>query len=166
MKSAISLTLLACLLAGNPLAAQDHGHFFVFAAPANATSDSPDTTLFHVGGGGEGALGHVWGLGADFGGMAHTSGAGVVTTISANGFYHPLGQHHRRLDPYFIGGYGWFRAHGGGHTLGLPNVGGGVNYWLPEHHNLGLKLEFRTGVPSGQENLSYREVRMGVTIWQ
>jgi hypothetical protein len=179
MKSAISLlTLLTCLLVSAPLAAQDHGHFFFFVAPGDATSDSravaapiqvpTNATLVHVGGGGEGALGNAWGVGADFGGLARTRGVGVVTIISVDGFYHPLGQHHQRLDPYFMVGYGWFRGEGGGQTLSLPNLGGGLNYWLMDHHryNLGFKLEFRSYVRGGQETVNYREARMGVTLWQ
>jgi hypothetical protein len=95
---------------------------------------------------------------------------GKVTTISVNAFYHPLGQHHQRVDPYFTAGYGWFlgAGAGAGHTLGLPNLGGGLNYWLAEHHryNLGLKLEVRGYVRAGHESVNYQEVRIGVTLWQ
>jgi hypothetical protein len=68
MKSAISLTLITCLLVSAPSAsaAEDHGHFFFFVAPGDATSDARtvlpriqvpvNATLVHVGGGGEGVL--------------------------------------------------------------------------------------------------------------
>jgi hypothetical protein len=179
MKSAILLTLTTGLLVTTPLvsAAEDHGHFFFFVAPGDATSDAravlpriqvpANATLVHVGAGGEGALSRAWGVGADVGGLLRTEGVARVTTISVNGFYHPLGQHHRRADPYFTAGYGWFLGDGS-QTLGLPNMGGGLNYWLAEHHryNLGFKLEVRGYVRGGQESVNYREVRMGVTLWQ
>jgi hypothetical protein len=179
MKSVMSLTFTACLLVSAPLAsaAEDHGHFFFFVAPADATSGAraalPRTvpakaTLIHVGGGGEGVLTHAWGVGTDFGGLARTRGVGTVPIISVNGFYHPLGQHHQLVDPYFTAGYGWFLRDGAGHTLGLPNLGGGLNYWLAEHHryNLGFKVEVRGYVRAEHESVNYREVRIGVTLWQ
>jgi len=180
MKSAISLTLITCLLVSAPSAsaAEDHGHFFFFVAPGDATSDARtvlpriqvpvNATLVHVGGGGEGVLSNAWGVGTDVGGLARTRGASTVTTVSANGFYHPLGQHHQRVDPYFTAGCGWFLGDSAGQTLGLPNLGGGLNYWLAEHHryNLGFKLEFRGYVRGGQESVNYREVRVGVTLWR
>ena len=179
MKSAISFTLITCLLVSAPLAsaAEDHGHFFFFVAPGDVTSDArailpriqvPNVTLVHVGAGGEGALSKAWGVGTDVGGFARTGGLGSVGTISVNGFYHPLGQHHQRVDPYFAAGYGWFLGDGAGQTQVLPNLGGGLNYWFAEHHgyNLGLKLEFRGYVLGGPERANYREVRMGVTLWQ
>lgn len=53
-------------------------------------------------------------------------------------------------------------------TLGIPNLGGGLNYWLPgrRRRDLGLKLEFRSYARAGKENVKYQEVRMGVTLWQ
>ena len=179
MKSAISLTLITCLFSA-PLAsaAEDHGHFFFYVAPGDVTSDAravlphiqvpANVTLVHVGGGGEGALSKAWGVGTDVGGLARTGGGGTIGTISVNGFYHPVGQHHQHVDPYFTAGYGWFLGDGAGQTLGLPNLGGGLNYWLAEHHRykLGFKLEFRGHGLGGPERANYREVRMGVTLWQ
>jgi hypothetical protein len=158
-------------------AADDHGHFFLFVAPGTGTSDTgvvpriqapANATLVHAGGGGEGVLKNVWGVGTDFGGFARTHGTGTVTTVSVNGFYHPLGQHRRRVDPYFALGYGWFFRDEARQTLGIPNLGGGLNYWLPgrRRHDLGLKLEFRSYARAGQESVKYREVRMGVSLWQ
>ena len=183
MKSAISLTLMTCLLVSAPLvsvaeAQEAHGHFFFFVAPGDVTSDAPvilqriqipaNAMLVHVGGGGEGVLSNGWGVGTDFGGLARAPGESPVMIISVNGFYHPLGQHHQRVDLYFTTGYGWFLGDGAGHTLSLPNIGGGLNYWLAEHHryNLGVKLEFRGYVRGGRESVNYREVRIGVSLWQ
>jgi hypothetical protein len=180
VRSAISLTLLVCLLGGAPSAsaAEEHGHFFFFVAPGGATSDAravlpraqvpANATLVHVGGGGEGALGNAWGIGTDVGGLARTRGVSAVTAISVNSVFHLLGQHHPSVDPYLTTGYGWLLGGRADPALGLPNLGGGMNYWLAEHHryNLGFKLEYRGYLRVGQDSVTYREVRVGVTLWQ
>ena len=156
MKSAaISLTLIICLVVSTPLAAQDHGHFFFFVAPGDATTASggsapriqlpTNETVVHVGGGGEGVLGNAWGVGTDFGGLVRAGGVGRVATISVDGFCHPLGQHHLRVDPYLKAGYGWFLGADAGRTLGLPNLGGGLN--SPARGPPSIQPGSQTGAP-------------------
>jgi hypothetical protein len=149
------LLLMGYLLASAcPAAAEDHGQFFFFMAPGIATSATravvtrvgvpTHVTLIHVGGGGEAALGTVWGAGTDMGGLARTPGAGTVASLSVDGFYHPLGQHQRHVDPYGVFGYGWLQGDSGQQALGAPHFGCGLTYWLPERrgYKLGFKLEF------------------------
>jgi hypothetical protein len=177
LTSVIGLALSLCLRAGAVSAAGEHGHFFVFAAPGAATSETravitgiqnpAGTTLVHVGGGGEAALG-VWGIGTDLGGLTRTRGAGTVTNISLNAFFHPFGQRQQRLDPYAGLGSSWFVRDSSHHALNAANVAGGLNYWLrgSQAFRLGLKLEVRGYLRGGRERLRYQEVRVGVCLSQ
>ena len=172
------ITLWFPMCAESAAGTGEHGHFFLFAAPGTATPEASaaitgvrtpaNTTLVHVGGGGEATLTRVWGIGTDFGGLTPTRGAGTIASISVSAFVHPLPHDRLRLDPYLTLGYNWFVRDATRQRLGAASAGGGLNYWItpPAQSRLGVKVEFRDYMRPGQDRLRFSEVRVGVCLSQ
>lgn len=141
--------------AAQPAAADSgtHGHFFFFAAGMRP----PGT---HLGGGGEAAIGR-FGLATEFGGIPHTS-HGTITTLSAFGAYHFLGQHPAHADPFLTAGYSGLFADSKQHENGVA-ASAGLNWWFGPRrgYHPGLGVEYKVSAGA-----SYRELRVSVRLWQ
>jgi hypothetical protein len=178
MKTRRLLLLVVCLALPASAAAQSksssgsiHGHFFLYGAPAEPPGAGLDlsgvprtssTSLVHLGGGGEAAVGSGFGVGTDFGGIIHAAAGRTVETIALDAFYHARGQHPTRLDPYLAGGISGFFYDRQQRTGGLC-AAAGVNYWLAPRrgYNVGLGVEIRQNLDP-----ALTEVRVSVRLWQ
>ena len=148
---------------GGTSAGETHGHFFFFGSRVKPASASTD--VWHIGGGGEAAVLGRFGIGTEVGGIPHGTAGGTVTVLSANGFYHPLGQHHRWFDPYATAGISGL-LYNSNQRAARPNAGAGVNCWLPRRHDdLAVGVEVRD-VPAPAGGFGFLEVRLQIRVWQ
>jgi hypothetical protein len=136
--------------------AQSHG--YVFFGPGGATSGGHTSSQMAAGAGGEFVTAPGIGLGAEIGAVAPWRDIdGAIGVGSVNGSYH-FGRE-RRFVPFVTGGYTLFFRSG---TANGVNIGGGANWWFRER--LGLKLEFRDNIGTGNFDVHFWNFRAGLTF--
>ena len=156
MKHVLVVCLLLSFWTGAALAQSSNG-YTIFGAGAVTASGERSGALY-FGGGGEGILHKIVGVGGEIGAATSTRFQFALGLASANGYVHFTSNRRPRFDPFVTGGY--TLLFGGGH-LNLFNVGGGVNYWFQDR--LGLRLEFRDHVlRDGGITGQYLAFRVGV----
>ncbi len=159
MKHVLVVCLLLSFWTGAALAQSSNG--YVFFGPGAITASGQGAGLLYYGGGGEGILGKIVGVGGELGAATSTHFEGTMGLGSANGYVHFTSNRHARLDPFVTGGY-TLMFHSGYHA-NLFNFGGGVNYWFGR--NLGLRLEFRDHVQPGNGSAAHLlAFRVGLTF--
>jgi len=144
-----------------PAQAQSHSHGYLVVAPAVVSSSGENDAGLQAGVGGEGVFpGGIIGLGAEIGALSLRGIAGsVVGMASANGYFHiprPLSS----FDPFLTAGYS--TVIDVFNSTNLFNIGGGTNWWFAPH--LGLKLEFRDHLRSGNETSNIATFRFGLAF--
>lgn len=141
MKRTLYVCLLLPLWADAARAQSSNGYVFFGPGAMTYTGFSHSARAFYYGGGGEGILGKIVGLGAELGAVSNMQFRGILGLADVNGYAHFYPRRRPRFDPFFTGGYTLlFRE---GHA-NLFNLGGGANYWFSRR--LGLRLEFRDHV--------------------
>lgn len=136
MKRVLFVGLLLSFWTGAALAQSSNG--YLFFGPGAVTACGMSSGAFYFGGGGEGILGKIVGLGGELGAVTSTHFRGTLGLADANGYVHFTASRRPRFDPFVTGGYSLL-FHSG--HANLFNVGGGLNYWFGK--SLGLRLEFR-----------------------
>ena len=156
----IGFFALAVAASGLPSQAQSHSHGYLVVAPAVLSSSGESSAALQASGGGEGVFPGGVGLGAEIGALRVRGNSDtVVGIVSANGYFHiprPLSS----FDPYLTAGYSavidLFDS------TNMFNIGGGTNWWFAPH--LGLKLEFRDHLHSGNESSNLATFRFGLAF--
>jgi hypothetical protein len=160
------VSTLAALAGGiavaGPAAAQGLGYAIV--GPAGYSGFFGGAAgLGHAAGGGEVLTGGRVGGGGEFGILAGTGGALLVTSINAVFHLGPgrATPGRSRLSPYVSGGY--TRMSSGEGSFNGWNVGAGADLWFKPR--VGLRVEFRDHVrPDSRGGVHYWAVRAGVAL--
>lgn len=150
--------IAVCSLATGQAWAQLKSQGYAFLAPGGT---SPETrATLHFGAGGEVLVHKGLGAGAELGYLAPTESLGDGSGLfSVNASYHFLGSSGQKLVPFITGGYSLgFRSE----TAHFANFGLGLSYWFRDR--MGLRVEFRDHVRSGDGSVHFWGFRLGVAF--
>ncbi len=149
MKRVSVVCLLLSFWTGALLAQSSNG--YIFFGPGALAVSGEKAAMLYYGGGGEGILHKIVGVGGELGGVTSTHYRESVGLADANGYVHFTSNRRARFDPFVTGGYTlMFNSR---ERANLFNVGGGVNCWLGK--SLGLRLEFRDHVQPGNGSAAH-----------
>jgi hypothetical protein len=153
--SSLCIAVFCFLLAAPAHAQEERGQGYVFAGLGAVDTE---TSVLHVGVGGEANIYKGLGFGAEIGGAAALrSIGGGVGLLSLNGQYTFLRRTSGRVRPFITGGYTMIFEDG---SVNAFNLGGGMHYWFARH--LGLRLEFRDHVFPGGSRSHLWQGRVGL----
>ena len=143
-----------------PAQAQSHSHGYLVVAPAVVSSSGESNAGLQAGVGGEGVFPGGIGLGSEIGALGVRGNSDtLVGMASVNGYFH-IPRPFSSFDPFLTAGYSAvFEVF---NSTNLFNVGGGMNWWFAPH--LGLKLEFRDHLRSGNETSNIATFRFGLAF--
>ena len=153
--STLCIAVFCFLLVAPAPAQEERGQGYVFTGLGAVDTE---TSVLHVGVGGEANIYKGLGFGAEIGGAtALRSFGGGLALLSVNGQYTFLRRTPGRVRPFVTGGY----------TMGIDegatnafNIGGGMHYWFAKH--FGLRLEFRDHIFPGWSRSHLWQGRAGL----
>ena len=157
----IRRVLLALVLCAAARAAGAQALGYAVAGPAGYKGFfSSNAGLVHAAGGGEVLAGGRLGGGGEFGVLAGSGGALLVTSV--NGVYHGYRiTDAQKVQPFLTGGY-TYMTNGEG-SFNAWNLGGGVDVWFKDH--AGLRVEYRDHIrPDDRGAVHYWAIRAGVVF--